>query len=180
MHTIKDRFINWVRSFFDFRTISAIMAIIILIAGGITLEKTSITVVKTAVNLFVINDNIQFYNESYIKTDKSTERALEQYQIRQERFYESDDAVVRTYSNMFVLWKGLFFLLALAAIFLIPVVCVCKIWAQILILRRRVLVTNRLCREYESSQFDGDIIQFEDYLTKKRRTQQFGRASGMR
>lgn len=179
MRNIKERIVNRLVVFFNFRTVAAIMAVIILIAGGIAVEKTSITVVKTGVGLFVIHDNISFYNESYRKTDSSTEAVEEQFRIRQERYYDSEDTVVRTFSNMFVLFKLFFFLLAIALIAVTPFVCAVKIRDQFYILYRRAKETSRICAAYERSGYEGDVIMFEDYLRAKR-VQERRKASGMR
>ena len=179
MRSIKERIVNRLVVFFNFRTVAAILAVIILIAGGIAVEKTSITVVKTGVGLFVIHDNISFYNESYRKSDEFTAAVEEQFRIRQERYYDSKDPVVRTFSNMFVLFKLFFFLLAIVFIAVTPFVCAVKIRDQFYILYRRAKETARICSAYEMSDYDGDVIKFEDYLRTKR-LQERRKASGMR
>ena len=179
MSNIKERIENRLVVFFNFRTVAAILAVIILIAGGIAVEKTSIKVVKTGVGLFVIHDNISFYNESYRKTDASTAAVEEQFRIRQEHYYDSEDPVVRTFSNMFVLFKLVLFLLAIALIVVTPFVCLFKIRDQFYLLYRRAKETGRICAAYERSGYEGDVIRFEDYLRTKR-IQEKRKASGMR
>ena len=150
----------------------AILAIILVVAGGITVETTSLKVAKTAVSLYVISDNIDYYNSLYIKTDEATREIEEQFKERRENFYESDDFVVRTYSNMFILLKLLFFLLAIAAIPVTPIVCLILLYREIYILRKRMRVTRKICRAYERSRFAGSVIEFEKYMRHKKKTSQ--------
>ncbi len=165
----KLRIRNRLTIFFNIRTIAALLAMCLLLVGGIVVERASLTVVKTSAQLFIISDNIQFYNDSYVKTQKMTDEVREQFRLRQENFYESDDFVVRTFSNSFVLVKLLIFVLAIGAIPLVPAICFYKIRELLYILLKRMRATRIICRKYERSNFKGDVVEFEKYLRQRRR-----------
>ena len=91
---------------------------LVILVGAIQIECASAKIVKTAVDLAVLNDNARFYNEQSVKTDKMTAEYLENQKIRNEEFYNSEDSLVHWYSNTKA--KVVFLLLAVVLMF-IPV-----------------------------------------------------------
>ena len=70
-------------------------------------------IIVTSAKLVILNDNAQFYNEQPRKTDAMTESYLENDALRQE-IYNSEDDLVRIFSNQHALVKAVILLLALA------------------------------------------------------------------
>lgn len=93
-----------------------IMTVLAVIAGSIALINGSLKVIKTAASLAALNDNIQYYNESARKTDEMTAEVEEWFQIRSEKYYHSEDALVRIYSNQNAFLKLIIAILAFLAI----------------------------------------------------------------
>ena len=91
------------------RTIAIIMVILALAVGSIELLRISGIVIKTGADLIALYDSACFYNEQIRKTDAMTEDYIENQKLR-EQIYNSEDIIVRTYSNLWTLLKiaGLF------------------------------------------------------------------------
>ena len=106
----------------ELKKVVKILTFFCVLVGAITIWRTSLNVLKTAGRLFVLNDNISVYNEQYRKTDEMTAEAEKYFKEREENFYNSDDAVVRLYSNSNALLKVVFFVVALALVVLMPIV----------------------------------------------------------
>lgn len=100
-----------------------ILIVLIFVAGSSTITHTCAKVVDTAVSLIILNDNAQFYNEQPRKTDSMTEDYIENNKLRQE-FYNSEDTVIRVYSNMNILLKLFFLFVAVVLLFAIPLLWV--------------------------------------------------------
>lgn len=94
-------------------TLARLLTVLVLIVGTLGTLKLSGKIVSTGVNLMVLSDNASYYNEQYFKTDEMT-RAYEQNHKERMKFYNSDDPVVKGYSNMWTLPKVISLLLALA------------------------------------------------------------------
>ncbi len=91
-----------------------------LIWGVISMEMMSLKIFKTAMNLFVLNDNAQFYNEQPVKTDEMTS-SYEKNQKERQLLYNSEDKVVRIYSNSHVIIKMIGFVIAVVFLGLVPI-----------------------------------------------------------
>lgn len=78
------------------------MSIVFLmtIVASITIIGLSAKLAWTCAKLAIINDNIQFYNEAERKTDEMTKEAEELFEFREKEFYNSEDFMVRTFSNL--------------------------------------------------------------------------------
>lgn len=90
---------------------SNILATIILIVLTITLTCIATKIISTSIELAIIKTNIEDYNQTAIKTDKRTEEIRDEFE-RREEIYQSDDIIVRIFSNQHISIKILIFLLA--------------------------------------------------------------------
>ena len=96
-----------------------ILALCILIAITITGMVIAKKIFVTAIKLAIIRDNILFYNEQYIKTDKLTKEIEALFREREERFYKSPDPLVRAFSTLPGLVKALVIVLMIALVAII-------------------------------------------------------------
>lgn len=127
---------------------------IFIITGAVRIEKTSVKVVSTAFNLIRFNTNARVYNEQHIKTDDMTAKYIKEQEERKD-YYESEDLVIRTYSNSFILGKIFFLVMAFLAI---PCTPLTIMWMIIYIIarreheeqkkRRRIQKERRIIRKY--------------------------------
>ena len=74
---------------------------VMVILGLIVYICNSVKIYKTALELFVLNDNIRYYQEQSIKTDSMTNEVQKDIEIRENNFYHSEDSVVRWFSNLY-------------------------------------------------------------------------------
>jgi hypothetical protein len=99
-----------------FQTFVAIVTTILLLASArYILVDISPKILSTAGPLYIIHDNIRFYEKQSRKTDAMTQSIEEQMEYRRAHFYNSDDPVIRMFSNSHFLIKFLLILLALAS-----------------------------------------------------------------
>ncbi len=75
-----------------------------LIGGIVFLETVSCIILKTSMDLLFFMYDAQQYNAQALKTDEMTERFVETQQERQ-KIYNSDNVIVRVYSNANILVK---------------------------------------------------------------------------
>ena len=78
---------------------------VMVILGLIVYICNSVKIYKTALELFVLNDNIRYYEEQSIKTDSMTIEAQKDIEIRENDFYHSQDRVIRYFSNLYGFFK---------------------------------------------------------------------------
>ena len=78
---------------------------VMVILGLIVYICNSVKIYKTAWELFVLNDNIRYYEEQSIKTDSMTIEAQKDIEIRENDFYNSNDPIIRWFSNLYGLIK---------------------------------------------------------------------------
>lgn len=90
-----------------------ILTILLLVIGTTAVFQTSAKIVKTSVKMIVLRDNASYYNEQYRKTDAMTQEYLQNNEERQ-KIYNSEDIVVRIFSNQHILVKIVILLCALA------------------------------------------------------------------
>ena len=74
---------------------------VMVILGLIVFICNSVKIHKAAWELFVLNANIRYYQEQSIKTNEMTEDAKKDIEIRENDFYNSNDPVIRWFSNLF-------------------------------------------------------------------------------
>ena len=96
------------------RFVINLLTLCIMVVGMITLHGVNTKILSTTVDLLVIRDNISFYNEQPRKTDAMTTEAEDWFEERQE-IYESEDFVIRTFSNQNTLVKLIIILMTLAS-----------------------------------------------------------------
>lgn len=107
--------------------LKAILAILLLVFMSAELINANNRIIATAVTLVNISMEIQDYNESYRKTDEWTER-IEQIQEERQAIYNSEDWLIRTFSNNNYLFKIAFILLAFGSY-----IAVIVIWIGVII-----------------------------------------------
>ena len=78
---------------------------VMVILGLIFFISNSVKIHKTAWQLFVINDNIQYYQEQPRKTDEMTVDIIKEFEYREEKFYNSKDPVISWFSRLHVILK---------------------------------------------------------------------------
>lgn len=93
--------------------LARLLTVLLLVMGTIATLGTSAKVISTGVNLMVLHDNASYYNEQHRKTDEMTEM-YNRNQEEREKFYKSEDPVIRGYSNLGTLTKLLCLFLAVA------------------------------------------------------------------
>lgn len=107
--------------------IKAILAILLLVFMSAELVNANTRIIATAGTLANISMEIQDYNVSTRKTDEWTER-IEQIQEERQSIYNSDDWLIRTFSNSNDLFKFAFILLAIGSY-----IAVIVIWIGVII-----------------------------------------------
>ena len=98
-----------------------IMAVTCFVIGATTLEVASVKVLQTARKLFVLRDNMNFYNEQQIKTNAMTTELVAQTITARHELNTSDDFVVSTFANANALAKIACIVAALAIAIGIPI-----------------------------------------------------------
>ena len=93
--------------------LARLLTVLLLVMGTVATLGTSAKVISTGANLMVLRDNASYYNEQHRKTDEMTEE-YNRNQEEREKFYKSEDPVIRGFSNLGTLTKLLCFFLALA------------------------------------------------------------------
>ena len=88
---------------------------VMVILGLIVYICNSVKIYKTALELSVLNDNIRYYQEQSIKTDSMTNEVQIDIEIRENDFYNSNDHIIRWFSNLYGLIKV--FVLAIDVVF---------------------------------------------------------------
>lgn len=95
------------------RTLVRLLTILILVVGTISTFQICSTVIRTGASLIVLRDNASYYNEQYRKTDEMTDAYNRNHEERQ-KFYNSEDPIIRGYSNSGTFAKILYLFLAIA------------------------------------------------------------------
>jgi len=85
----------------------------------------------------VLYDNAAFYNEAPRKTDGMTEQYLAN-QAEREKFYQSEDTVIRVFSNLPTLVKLLVWFLAIAAIPGVPFLVFIYVARQAYLIKKKM------------------------------------------
>ena len=107
--------------------LKAILAILLLVFMSAELVNANTRIIATAGTLANISMEIQDYNVSTRKTDEWTER-IELIQEERQSIYNSDDWLIRTFSNSNDLFKFAFILLAIGSY-----IAVIVIWIGVII-----------------------------------------------
>ena len=119
-----------------------ILLFLTLLMGTIATINVSITIITTSAKLFVIRDNISFYNEQIIKTDDMTVEYKTNVEKR-EQIYNSENYVEREFSNRNLLVKFVVLVLAISTFFWLPYMWAVTIAERIRKLRKRLRRTQR-------------------------------------
>lgn len=75
------------------------LILLTLVVVSIVVLCISAKITFLSIDMFILRDNANFYNESVVKTDESADYYNDNDAKRQE-IYNSDDALVRGFSNM--------------------------------------------------------------------------------
>ncbi len=116
-------------------SIVTIVTLLCLVAGAFSVMQNCVKIVKTGFELMILQDNAQFYNEQELKTDNMTED-YDQNDAKRQSIYNSEDIVIRVFSNLPILIKIAVWLLAIVGIPFTP-------FAVILYLVRRINIITR-------------------------------------
>lgn len=96
---------------------SNILATIILVVLTIIFGCIATKIITTSMEMAIIKINIEDYNKQTTKTDASTEKIREEFELREE-MYQSDDMIVRIFSNQNILIKVFACILAIGYYYL--------------------------------------------------------------
>lgn len=102
------------------RRLVTIVTLLVLMIGSINLIELANKIVKVSVDLILIRDDIEFYNENSRKTDNMTECTEKLMQERNEKYYQSEDWQIKTFSNMFWGLKIIILMAMLSMYIMIP------------------------------------------------------------
>ena len=111
-----------------------IIIIMFLILASFTIITSifSVKLIVISAELLIISDDIQVYNESKRKTDSMTKEAIELFEFREREFYNSQDVMVRWFSNLHSILKAIVIFADFALIcFLI------NLWSKIIVTLKR-------------------------------------------
>lgn len=100
------------RKHYYFAKTLAILSLFIMTLA--TLCHYAPKVISTATEMAILHDNIQFYNEQYMKNNEMTEEVKEYFEARA-KYYNSQDPIVRWFANLNSLLKLLVFVVAIAS-----------------------------------------------------------------
>lgn len=108
------------------RAAISILIFLILVIVVVNLFK----VLRTSVSLAILRDNANFYNEWSVQTEEITEKYNLNEQERQ-KFYNSEDEVIKFYSNQNILGKCLIITIyvAIIAVLVKLLVKILEFWA---------------------------------------------------
>lgn len=107
-------------NFLTFNVLVTIVTLFCLMMGAFFITQQSCKIIETGYQLITLSEKAQYYNESINKTDEMTKEYLKNDEERQ-AIYNSEDTVIRAFSNLPTLFKAIVLLLAILAI---PVVIV--------------------------------------------------------
>ena len=96
-----------------------ILTVLTLLFGTVSLLQTDFTIAKTAAKLWVLHDNMSFYNEQSIKTNQMT-KDYERDKERKEEIRNSENTVERIFANQNFVGKFVLLVFAVGSIVLIP------------------------------------------------------------
>lgn len=113
-----------------------ILTVLSIFIGSILLVETNVKIVRTAGELMTINADQQYYNESTRKTDEMTAQ-YEERDAERKSFYNSDDIVIRVFSNQNAPLKIVILLVSLLMIPAIPLMWVYHILRNITRIKKR-------------------------------------------
>lgn len=114
-----------------------ILALLMLIAITIPVMVITNKILITAINMAIIRENILFYNEQEVKTSQMTREVEFFFREREEKFYKSDDPLVRGFANLPGLIKSLVVVLLIATNAIIASIWYIFRWWKRRLLRRR-------------------------------------------
>lgn len=129
-----------------FRYGITIVTLLVFIYGTVDVCQLCNKVISTSIQLMILNDNATFYNQQERKTDKMTEDYLANDAKRQE-IYNSEDDVIRWFSNQNAFIKMCGFLIGLATYPLLLLMWTKQIILQVRRMRRRQNYKNKQYRK---------------------------------
>ncbi len=137
-----------------------------LIGGIVFLETVSCIILKTSMELLFFVYDAQQYNAQAVKTDEMTERFLESQKERQ-KIYNSDNVIVRVYSNANIVVKLAVLEIAFAYFLGFPYAVFAEIRRRNKMKARRKFLKWRLERAMrlaqEETDYDMDFFEPSDY-----------------
>lgn len=138
------------------RNTVTIVTLLLVILGAVKTEQICYKIAQTGASLMVLNDNARFYNEQKRKTDSMTDAFNEEKKERNEKFYQSEDPLVRSYSNLPSLPKLIIWFTSLLLMLLTPfiaaIIVVREINTEIYFWKRKKRIRERRARKAEEEQ----------------------------
>lgn len=116
------------------RNTVTIVTLLFMVIGAITVELTCWKVASAGTNLVILNYNAQCYNERIYKTDAMTDKYNEALSMRN-TFYQSEDIVIRVFSNLPAFPKLCIWVFCGLLFILIPIITFCGCLKEITIER---------------------------------------------
>lgn len=113
-----------------------IVTLLCLVAGTVTVERQCLKIFETGIELMLIRSDATRYNASYRKTDEMTAE-FESNDYERQLIYNSDDTVIRVFSNLPTILKLLVWLVAMAAIICVPFLVLLYILKRIYAIKKR-------------------------------------------
>lgn len=113
-----------------------IVTLLSLILGAVVIVQGSWKIAGTGLKLWGLNSKIQYYNESPRKTDEWTEECEQHFEERRQ-IYNSDDPVIRTFSTLPTIPKGIVWILSIGMILFTPLAVLAQFIKHINLWRAR-------------------------------------------
>lgn len=112
------------------RTTVTIVTLLCILLGTGMIEKACWKAVATGTNLMILNYEVRSYNEQLYKTDAMTDKYNEITEKRN-TFYQSEDTVIRVFSNLPTIPKLGVWLLSMFFLMIVPVAAILGIIKEI-------------------------------------------------
>ena len=87
------------------KTVINIVTLVLMFLGMVQVFQMNETIWKTTAGLANISSQITKYNAAHVKTNEMTAQMYDIFAERQNDYYESDDMIVKGYSNLDSLGK---------------------------------------------------------------------------
>lgn len=125
-----------------FNVLVTIVTLFCLMMGAFFITQQSCKIIETGYQLITLSEKAQYYNESINKTDEMTKEYLKNNEERQ-AIYNSEDTVIRVFSNLPTLFKAIVLLLAILAIPVVIVIVLLYVAERVNTIKRKTRLGRR-------------------------------------
>lgn len=129
-------------NFLTFNVLVTIVTLFCLMMGAFFITQQSCKIIETGYQLITLSEKAQYYNESINKTDEMTKEYLKNNEERQ-AIYNSEDTVIRVFSNLPTLFKAIVLLLAILAIPVVIVIVLLYVAERVNTIKRKTRLGRR-------------------------------------